>query len=180
LDCHLFGDLKEALARNIAMTFWMPKSDTRKYKAGTPHEVYDSICRTIDSNGVSEHRIIEDILRIKKETLSRVMVAKGTYIEDSTGKTSSRHGVRGEEYQTQMKIKVDPAVKESFNTKLENVLQSKQQCPNIFDLTGNNSAPLVPGPEETTNFVSVDTDAALEPSDKNNENQEDDEESSEE
>jgi hypothetical protein len=61
LDNHLFADLREALARNIALTFWMPKSDARKYTGGTPHELYKSICRTIESNGVSEHRIIEDI-----------------------------------------------------------------------------------------------------------------------
>jgi hypothetical protein len=68
LDSHLFCDLREALARNIAFTFWMEKSDKRKYKGGTPDEVYQSICRTIETDGVSEHRIIEDIVRIKKES----------------------------------------------------------------------------------------------------------------
>jgi hypothetical protein len=161
LDNHLFADLREALARNIALTFWMPKSDARKYTGGTPHELYKSICRTIESNGVSEHRIIEDIRRIKDVTLDIILKSKGTYIEDSTGKNSTRHGVRGEEYDAQMKSRstVDPDVKKSFENMINQVLQSKQKCPIVFDLTGDDSEALVLGPEETMNFVSVDQES---------------------
>jgi hypothetical protein len=164
LDCHLFADLKEALARNIAFTFWMEKADKRKYKGGTPNEVYQSICRTIETGGVSEHRIIEDIIRIKNATLDRIVTAKGTYIDDSTGK-SCRHGIRGQEFDAEKKIKVDPAVRESFKAMIANVLQSKQSCPIIFDLsTGDDSeVPLVRGPDDSMYFVSMDTDVALEP-----------------
>ena len=173
LDSHLFCDLREALARNIAFTFWMEKSDKRKYKGGTPDEVYQSICRTIETDGVSEHRIIEDIVRIKNDTLPRIIKAKGTYIDDSTGK-SCRNGVRGQEYDARPKMKVDPEVRDSFKAMIDNVLQSKQSCPIIFDLSADDSeAPLVVGvPDENVDFVSIDTDCALEP----DENKEDDEE----
>jgi hypothetical protein len=47
-----------------------------------------SICRMIETNGLSEHQIIEDILQIKKENICRIVVAKGTYIDDSMGNIS--------------------------------------------------------------------------------------------
>ena len=124
----------------------MEKSDKRKYKGGTLDEVYQSICRTVETDGVSEHRIIEDIVRIKNDTLPRIIKAKGTYIDDSTGK-SCRSGVRGQEYDARPKMKVDPEVRDSFKAMIDNVLQSKQSCPIIFDLsTGDSEAPLVGGP----------------------------------
>jgi hypothetical protein len=134
LDCHLFADLKEALARNIAFTFWMQKNDERKYKGGTPYHVYQSISRTIESNGVSEDRIIEDCTRIKKETLHRMLKSKGTYIEDSSSKTV-RHGVRGQEHQDLQTMKVDPKVRDSFKEMIEDVLEAKQSCPIEFEPT---------------------------------------------
>lgn len=41
-----------------------------------------------------QKRIVEDIHRIKNETLQRIIDANGTYIEDSVGK-KARKGVRG-------------------------------------------------------------------------------------
>jgi hypothetical protein len=53
------------------------------------------------------------------------------------------------------------------------VLQSKQSCPILFNLSiGDSEAPtLVPAPDETMYFVSIDTDCALEP-DENEEEEE--------
>jgi hypothetical protein len=60
-------------------------------------------------------------------------------------------------------MKVDPEVCDSFKAMIDNVLQSKQSCPILFDLTGDSEACLVGGPDETMDFVSIDTDCTLEP-----------------
>jgi hypothetical protein len=60
LDCHLFADIQEALARNIAMSSWMAADDKLKYCASTPLLTYKSIIRTIQAGCPSEDRIIQD------------------------------------------------------------------------------------------------------------------------
>lgn len=100
LDCHLFADIKEALARNIALSFWLPPDHPAKYSAATPNQIYKSLCRTIgEGRCPPAKRIEEDICRIRKETLQRIIDAEGTYIEDKADKPTQsrrqvRHGVR--------------------------------------------------------------------------------------
>ena len=118
LDNHLFADIREALGKNIALSYWLKDDDPLKYSEATPMKIYDSICRTIKSGSPSEERIIEDVYRIKEETLRRITEAKGTYIEDSSNK-KSRNGVRlaaaREEQKTKKNaIKTDPAVEKKF------------------------------------------------------------------
>jgi hypothetical protein len=77
----------------------------------------------IETNGLSEHQIIEDILQIKKENICRIVVAKGTYIDDSMGNISW-HAVQGQEHNG--RPKVDPEIWDSFKAMVDKVLQSKQ------------------------------------------------------
>ena len=145
LDCHLFSDIKEGLARNIALTYWMEKDDPRKYDGSTPQKIYTSICRTIKADCPIQERMVEDIERIKNETLQRIVDAEGTYIEDSTGK-GTRHGVRGaaqiEELAKKRKprIKADPDAIKSFYAMAAQVEKGTRPPPCTFDLTGDSEA----------------------------------------
>ena len=89
LDCRLFSDVKEGTARNVSFSYFLPDDDPDKYSLATPRKVYDAIHRTIASGCPSQDRIREDIETIKRETLDRIIAAKGGYIEDS-----ARGGVR--------------------------------------------------------------------------------------
>ena len=108
----------QTLGKNIALSYWLKDDDPLKYSDATPMKIYDSICRTIKSGSPSEERIVEDVYRIKEETLRCITEAKGTYIEDSSNK-KSRNGVRlaaaREEQKTKKNaIKTDPAVEKKF------------------------------------------------------------------
>jgi hypothetical protein len=148
LDCHLFSDIQEGLARNIALSHWMAADNPLKYDGSTPHKIYRSICRTLETNCPVAERIVEDIDRIKDETLQRIVDANGTYIEDSTGK-GTRHGVRldaqqeAEERKKERNvIKADPAIVKSFDDMFKN-LQNGTLVGGIlviFDLTGDDDA----------------------------------------
>ena len=153
LDCHLFADIKEALARNVAYSFWMPKGDPRKYDASTPDATFRSIVRTLQNGAPGEKRIIEDCDRIFDETIQRIVDAEGAYIDDKANK--SRHGVRGAaaavELDAQEKFKVDPELEKAFDAMVKDVRAAKMAVPVTFDLTGDDD--LV---EDTTiDFVSV-------------------------
>jgi hypothetical protein len=98
LDNHLFGDLQEGAAKNVALTYYIKEGDPNaglKYSFATPRKVYSSLQRTIQAGCPSKTRIKEDINRVFLETLQRILEAKGTYIEDDSRK-SVRHGVREE------------------------------------------------------------------------------------
>jgi len=98
LDNHLFGDLQEGAAKNVALTHYIKEGDPNaslKYSFATPRKVYSSLQRTIRASCPSRTRINEDINRVFHETLQRILDAKGTYIEDNSRK-SVRHGVREE------------------------------------------------------------------------------------
>ena len=120
LDNHLFADLQEGAAKNVALTFHIKDGDPDaplKYSFATPHKVYDSLQQTIKAGCPSASRIAEDINRIRTETLRRIIDAKGTYIEDDTSK-SMRHGVRAEAAAAAKKretLPVDTAMMNVFN-----------------------------------------------------------------
>ena len=92
LDCHLFSDIREGLARNVAYSFFLPKDDPDKYDASTPHKIFESIRRTIKNGCPSEERIIQDIDRISEVTLDRIIAAEGTFIEDDGKKSAMASG----------------------------------------------------------------------------------------
>lgn len=121
LDCHLFADVQEGAAKNVALTFHIHgdahPDAALKYSFVTPHKVFDSLQRTIDAGCPSPTRIAEDIYRIWEETLHRIVDAKGTYIEDVANK-ATRHGVRGAHHAAEVKkrenLPVDAAATDAF------------------------------------------------------------------
>ena len=119
LDNHLFGDLQEGAAKNVALTYHLKDGDPDfhlKYSFATPRKVYTSLQRTIKAGCPSANRIAEDIHRIFTDTLGRILDAEGTYIEDDSAK-SVRHGVRAEAAAAKKRetIPVDTAMMNLFN-----------------------------------------------------------------
>ena len=120
LDNHLFGDLQEGAAKNVALTYFIKEGDPNfglKYSFATPQKVYSSLQRTIQAGCPSKMRIQEDIHRVFLETLQRILDAKGTYIEDNSRK-SVRHGVREEARLAEKKretLPVDDAMLDLFS-----------------------------------------------------------------
>jgi hypothetical protein len=121
LDCHLFADLKEGAAKNVALTFHIKENDddaALKYSFATPKKVYSALQRTIKAGCPSSTRIFADIDRVFSSTLQRIIDASGTYIEDDS-KKMVRHGVRAEAASIQKKkresLPVDNAALELFN-----------------------------------------------------------------
>ena len=127
-----------------------------KYDGSTPEKIFQSVCRTIKNGTPCAARIIQDVDRIKNETLQRIIDAKGTYIEDSSGK-KARKGVRGEaekEAKAERAIMTDPLLLEKFKEMIAKVRAREMKVPCNFDLTGDAAVEIV---EETIyDFASVD------------------------
>jgi len=129
-DCHLFGDVKVGVSRNVAFSFFLPDDDPDKYSLTTPHKVFESIERTIRRGCPSDPRMLEDMKRIRKSTLQRMIDAEGEYIDDS-----SRNGVRDaaqrahkeaeEEAAAAKKNPVDSRVIEKFNKMCDDMNKGK-------------------------------------------------------
>jgi hypothetical protein len=157
LDNHLFADLQEGAAKNVALTYHikekkMPKNNEVpdpnpdpdadiKYSFSTPSKVFDSLQCTIKSGCPSRSWIVEDVFRVFDETIQRIIDAKGTYIEDSSMKIA-RHGVRGEAQARHKKrevLPVDPVALDGFNHMLAK-MEKGDGVGFIYDLTGSDAA----------------------------------------
>ena len=144
LDCHLFSDIKEGVARNVAFSFFMKDDDPDKYSLRTPRLVFDSIERTIKNGCPSTERIRQDIQRIP-ETMRRIKEAKGTYIEDHEAKSPTpkkigqlRSGVRGEKEKETRRAalslnSVNEAVQKKFSQMIDDMLGGKGMPFGSFD-----------------------------------------------
>lgn len=173
VDCHPFADVKEALARNIALSYWMPATDDRKYKCSTPIEIRESVIRTI-MTAPPQHRIIADCDRVWDNTIGRLIDAKGSYIQDSAVK--SRNGQRAagaaEELQRRAEEKnksivADPQIKKAYNAMVDDVASGKMKPPILFDLTDEQEEE---EEAETIDFLSLAAATnAMEQMDDNNE-----------
>jgi hypothetical protein len=89
LDCHLFADLQEGAAKNVALTYHISKDNEEfadKYSFATPHQVFSTLQRTIQSECPSEKRIEEDMFRIFDKTVDHINDEEDTYIEDTSKK----------------------------------------------------------------------------------------------
>jgi hypothetical protein len=98
LDCHLFLDMQEGAAKNVALTYRINdghEDPPRKYLFATPAKVFDALQCTIAAGCPSAHRIEQDVKCIFEETLGRIVEAQGCYIEDSLKKIV-QSGVRTE------------------------------------------------------------------------------------
>ena len=123
LDCHLFSDVNEGTARNVAFSFFLADDDPDKYSLATPAKVFDAIERTIASGCPSTARIEADIKRIHESTLDRIIDAKGGYIEDS-----ARHGVRKEAQKAQKEQEEEDAaaaVDEDDKNRVDNTVKAR-------------------------------------------------------
>ena len=119
LDCHLFSDLQEGAAKNVALTYHITEGhedSACKYSFATPGKVFEALQRTITAGCPSPHRIQQDVKRIFEETLGRIVEAQGCYIEDSS-KNIVRSGVRAEAAADHKRetIPVDASVLTSFH-----------------------------------------------------------------
>lgn len=139
LDCHLFADLQEGAAKNVALTYHIHEAHpdaSLKYSFATPHKVFAALQRTILAGCPSPARIAEDISRVWEETLERIISAQGTYIEENK---TARHGVRAEHAAEVKKrsepLPVDAAAIDAF---LRSVKATKEGGGVTFtyDLTG--------------------------------------------
>jgi hypothetical protein len=98
LDNHLFADLQEGAAKNVALTYYIHNNHADaalKYLFLTLHKVYDALQQTILAGCPSPTQIVEGVNQVLTETLARIIEAEGTYIEDFSNK-STRHGVRAQ------------------------------------------------------------------------------------
>lgn len=138
LDFHLFCDIKEGLARNIACSYWMEDTDADTFRGATPSQIFESVCRTINNKTPTNRRILEDVYRIKEATLQRIVDANGTFIEDSPGKPA-RGGVRLEaqkDAQMENAIETDPRLRERFSEMLTAMRENRIPVPCMFDYNG--------------------------------------------
>ena len=124
-DCHLFNDVQEGAAKNVALTFHLKEGDedyALKYSFATPRKVYDAIQRTIAAGCPSPQRISQDIKRIFEETLQRIVEAKGCYIEDSSKKIerTGYRAVAAAEYKRQ-NLPVDASALATFHKMVANM-----------------------------------------------------------
>jgi hypothetical protein len=99
LDCHLFADMQEGAAKNVALTYHIDKRHedwAKKYSLATPAKVYNALQHTIATGCSSAPLCIaQDVKRIFEETLGRIVEAQGCYIEESSGRIA-QSGVRAE------------------------------------------------------------------------------------
>jgi hypothetical protein len=172
LDCHLFADLQEGAAKNVALTYHIKATDANanlKYLFATPAKVYESLQRTIAAGCPSPKRISEDIKRIFEETLERIVEAEGCYIEDDSKKIV-RSGVRAEAEKQHKRetIPVDALAMTHFNTMVEK-MQKGNGVSFLFDMTNDDGSEM---PYDTLTTVSVadDDDDDDDDDEGNNEN----------
>jgi hypothetical protein len=180
LDCHLFADLQEGAAKNVALTYHIKENDedsSLKYSFATPVKVYDSLQRTLAAGCPSPKRIAEDVKRIFKETLGRVVEAEGCYIEDSSKKIA-RSGVRAEaerEHKRSETIPVDALAMTGF----KNMLQKMKNCGGVsfeIDLTNDDNETLEMYNDTLTTVVPVADDDKEEEEEEEEEGNNDDDE----
>ena len=146
LDCHLFSDIKEGVARNVAFSFFLDDNDPDKYSLSTPINTFKAIQKTIASGCPLSERILEDTSRIQKSTLDRIIEAKGSYIEDS-----ARHGVRDaarrasleDARQKEMKFHVDPNLWNRFESMADKMIEGGGIPFTTWQLTEIEDVPVV-------------------------------------
>jgi hypothetical protein len=172
LDCHLFADLQEGAAKNVALTYHIQAQDEdaeHKYSFATPAKVFTSLQRTIVAGCPSPKRIAEDIKRIFEETLGRIVEAEGCYIEDDSKKIV-RSGVRAEAARQHKRetIPVDASAMTRFNNMVEK-MKDGGGVSFLFDFTNDDEGEM---PNDTLTAVPVaDDDDDDDDNDDNNDNQ---------
>jgi hypothetical protein len=158
LDCHLFADLQEGAAKNVAITYHIKMTDEDvglKYSFAMPAKVYESLQRTVAAGCPSPKRIAEDIKQIFEETLGHIVEAEGCYIEDDSKKIV-RSRVRAEVAQQHKHetIPVDASAMTRFNTMVEK-MQNGGGVSFLFDMTNDDGFDM---PNDTLTTVPLPDD----------------------
>ena len=89
LDSHGFADLKRSINLHCALSSVYPVDDIRRFKLGTPNEVWHAIERCWSIDPTSE-RIIEDISNFPI-ALSKIIDESGCVVQDLFLRTGRRH-----------------------------------------------------------------------------------------
>lgn len=88
LDSHLFADFKRAIIYNVASTAEYANDNPKKFKLGTPKEVFSSMQRAWKIHPTPE-RIVQDVLKWPKN-LDKIYAAQGAVVPE----VDNRHGRR--------------------------------------------------------------------------------------
>ena len=89
LDSHGFADLKQSTVFHSALTSVYGIEDERRFKMGTPSEVWRTLCRCWEIEP-SSARIIEDISNLSG-VLEKIIDAKGCVVQDIALRTGRRY-----------------------------------------------------------------------------------------
>ena len=93
LDSHGFADLMRQVKFSVALSSVYPINDTRRFKMGTPKEVWSSLTRAWTIEPTSA-RIVEDVLALDR-VLDVVIAANGCVVKDEFLRTGRRERKAG-------------------------------------------------------------------------------------
>jgi hypothetical protein len=115
LDSHGFAHLEQCIKMHVALTSCYEIDDPRRFKLGTPKEVYDTLQRCWTIAPTSE-QIIEDIMGFRL-ILEKIVAAEGCVIADEYLRTGRRaRGSDGSE------LKKNPGKRQRISTNINILL----------------------------------------------------------
>ena len=88
LDSHGFSDFKVSIAYHISLTSVYNDKDPRKFLAGTPNDLWNTMIRCWEMEPTSS-RIVNDILNFP-EVLRKIIANNGTIIPNEALRTGRR------------------------------------------------------------------------------------------
>ena len=125
LDSHGFADLKAAVFAYSSVTSVYAVDDPRRFKLGTPDELFRSIERAWTVAPTSK-RIVEDILALPR-VLSKIIEYKGCVVPDEI----LRHGRRAAKWETSEMSTSDQKAKPRSFTRNETLASSVPAHPDV-------------------------------------------------
>ena len=125
LDSHGFADLEAAILAYSSFTSVYAVDDPRRFKLGTPDEVFRSIERAWDVAPTSK-RIVEDILALPR-VLSKIIEYEGCVVPDEV----LRHGRRAAKWECSEMSTSDQKAKPRSFTRIETLASSVPAHPDV-------------------------------------------------
>jgi hypothetical protein len=93
LDAHGFSDLKRSMAFHTSLSSYYPVDDPRRFKMGTPSQVFHTMERCWEMEPTSE-RIVEDISDLPR-VLNKIIESEGRVVSNECMR-NGRHAREGE------------------------------------------------------------------------------------
>ena len=115
LDSNLFADLEYAIKQHCAITHDLHKDDKRKFKLGTPGDVWHAMTRSWQM--IRPERVVQDIRRWER-ALEKIVQARGAVVPE----LDTRHGRRA------VPFTPHPDCEESMRVKEEKWATYAQYC----------------------------------------------------